>query len=63
MKRKYSSGFGSRCECICHKRTSASDYCGYCSRSHTTSYGYTKNKYRLARPIGILVDKRTRKEG
>jgi len=52
MKRKFSSGFGSRCECMCHKRTAASDYCGYCSRSHATSYGHTKNKSRLARPLG-----------
>jgi len=37
---------------MCHKRTAAGDYCGYCSRSHTTSYGHTKNKFRLARPIG-----------
>ena len=35
MKRKYSSGFGSNCECLCHKRTGT---VGYCSASHSKSY-------------------------
>ena len=38
MNRKYSSGRGSRCECICHKRPNT-DYCGYCADSHTRSPG------------------------
>jgi len=37
-RRKYSSGFGSRCECMCHKRTATIGYCGYCSGSHARSY-------------------------
>jgi hypothetical protein len=37
MKRKYSSGFDSNCECLCHKRTGTVDYCGYCSTSHSKS--------------------------
>ena len=35
MRRKFSSGFGTACECMCHKRAGTIDYCGYCSGSHS----------------------------
>ena len=38
MRRKFSSGFGAKCECICHKRPSTDGYCGYCSNSHVRNY-------------------------
>jgi len=34
MRKKFSSGFGTRCDCICHTRTATNGYCGYCSISH-----------------------------
>jgi hypothetical protein len=34
MRRKFSSGTGAKCECICHQRSSTNGYCGYCSNSH-----------------------------
>ena len=37
MRKKFSSGFGAKCECICHDRASTNGYCGYCSRSHVRS--------------------------
>jgi hypothetical protein len=39
MRKRFSSGFGSKCECICHNRASTNGYCGYCSNSHVRSHG------------------------
>lgn len=33
-KRRFMGSRGGSCECICHKRVTTNDYCGYCSGSH-----------------------------
>ena len=38
MRKKFSSGIGDKCECICHQRPSTNGYCGYCSNSHVRSH-------------------------
>ena len=37
-KRKFTSGRGESCECVCHKRTNTDHYYGYCSRSHANRH-------------------------